>query len=93
MDGKDVTARTLPLPSRRNRRCSAAISAVVAVAALILGGCDGGESPQGPYQPGIGGNGGGYIDDDSVGGGGPGRFNPPPVEGPYSPGRLDSPYN
>jgi len=80
MDDKDVTARTLPLPSHRR---SAAIAAVVAVAALILSGCDGGESPQGPYQPRIGGNGG--ISPD--------RFDPKPPEGPYSPGRLDSPYS
>ncbi len=89
MDDKDVTARTLSLPSRSNRRRSAAIATVVTTAALFLGGCDGGESPQVPYQPSIDGNGGGNFYDDSYpyddGGNNPHRFDPKPPQGPFSP--------
>lgn len=88
MDNKDVTARTLPHSSRSNHHRSAAIALVVAVVALILGGCDGGESPQGPYQPGVY-DGGGYVPDDGYseydGGNNPNRFDPKPPEGPFSP--------
>ncbi|MGQ0776644.1 MAG: hypothetical protein ACT4NY_19825 [Pseudonocardiales bacterium] len=92
MDDKDGTARTLSLPSRSNHRRNAAIVAVVTAAALFLGGCDWGESPQKPYQPGVVYDNGGYVyddgypyDDGGYEGGGPGRFNPPPPKGPYSP--------
>lgn len=89
MDDKDMTARTLSMPSRGNRRRSAAIAAVVTVAALLLGGCDGGTSPQEPYQPSIGGNSGGNFYDDGYsyddGGINPDRFDPKPPQGPFSP--------
>lgn len=89
MDDKDATAHTLPLPSRRTRRRSAAIAAVVTVAALSLGGCDGDEYPQEPYQPGIVYDGGGYVYDDGYsyddGGINPNRFDPSPPKGPFSP--------
>ena len=90
MNDEDVVAHTLPLPSRSNRRRSAAIAAVIVVVALFLGGCDGGESPQEPYQPGIGYDNGGYVYDDGYpyddGGIDPDGFDPPPAQGPYSPG-------
>ncbi len=86
MNDKDTTDCMLSLPFQFNRRRSAAISAVITVAAVFLGGCDWGESPQGPYQPGIvyddkgSLNDGGYpYDDGGYEGGGPGRFNPPPA--------------
>lgn len=92
MDDKDVTAATLPPPSRSSRRRSTAGAAMVAVAAIFLGGCDLGKSPQQPYQPGVVNDGGGYGYDDGYPyydggyeGGGPGRFNPPPPQGPFSP--------
>jgi len=46
MDDKDVSARPLQLPSRSRRHRSVAIAAVSTVAALFLGSCDRGESPQ-----------------------------------------------
>ncbi len=101
MSDKNRAARTLLLLSRGNLRRSATIAAVVMAAAFFFGGCDGGDSPQGPYQPGIVyDNGGppyegGYSDDDYTyddGGIAPDRFDPQPPPGPYSPG-VDSPYN
>lgn len=95
MNNKDVTAQTVSISSRRNRCRSAEIVAAVAAAVLFVGGCDGGESPQGPYQPGIVYDGGSSYDDGysyDDGGIAPDRFDPAPAPGPYSPS-LNSPFN
>ncbi|MCA1705086.1 MAG: hypothetical protein LC808_18225 [Actinobacteria bacterium] len=96
MNDMDVMARTLPLPFGSGRHRSVAIAAVVTVVALFLGGCDGGESPQELYPPGGVYDNGGNVYDDGYsyddGGIDPNEFDPPPAQGPYSPG-LNSPYN
>jgi hypothetical protein len=81
MDDKDVTKRTLSLSSSSNYRRIAVIAAVITAVGLILGGCDGSESPQWP-------SGGTSYDDgyhEYDGGNNPGRFDPKPPQGPFSP--------